>query len=509
MERTIDELVALYEIARILAKPGDLKDKLTNVLGEMDERLLMRRGMISLLDREMKEAWLDVAHGVDISGLKITYRPGEGVTGQVALTGKPIAIPNIADSPLFLDRTGARSSLNRFELSFLCVPIIYEGRVVGVLSADKNADVIVDINRDLELLGDIAELVARSAHYLSIEEENRRLREIVGKSRQPSLEIIGQSKRMREVFALIAQVADSNTTVLINGETGTGKELVARSIHIGSSRSKGPLVMVNCAAIPDTLLESELFGHVKGAFTGALFSRRGRFEEAHGGTIFLDEVGELSPAAQAKLLRVLQERCFQPLGSSRVVQVNVRIIAATNRNISSDVDSGRFRADLYYRLNVFAINLPSLRDRGSDVLLLADHFLHRFAENLQKPIKQISPDVSNVFLSHEWHGNVRELENCMERAVLVCSGDAIEIEHLPPTMLAKEKVTASAREGRFNSLVETQEKNLIIEALEESEGNQSKAAARIGITKRVIQYKIKKYAIDPKRWKPVRGEKFR
>lgn len=501
MDYIREELLSLYSIARILAKSGDVKDKFKQILKELETGLAMRRGMISLLDREMKEAWLEVAHGVDITVMEVSYRPGEGITGQVALTGKPLAVPNLGESPLFLNRTGARSNINCFELAFFCVPIIYEERIVGVLSADKELHLIKDLNRDLEVLNAVAELVARFAQYLSLEEENIRLRELVGKSRQKNLEIIGNSKQMREVFGLIAQVADSNTTVLINGETGTGKELVARSIHLSSSRSKGPIVMVNCAAIPDTLLESELFGHEKGAFTGALYSRRGRFEEAHGGTIFLDEVGELSPAAQAKLLRVLQEKKFQPLGSSRVVQANVRIIAATNRNLAEDVASGRFRADLYYRLNVFAINLPPLRERGTDVLLLAEHFLGEFARQQGKPIKRISPNVANIFLSHDWRGNVRELGNCMERAVLVASGESIEVEHLPPPMISEKVANKSASGGKFSSLVETQEKNLILEALEEAQGNQSQAALRLGITKRIIQYKVKKYGIDPQRWK--------
>jgi Nif-specific regulatory protein len=221
----------------------------------------------------------------------------------------------------------------------------------------------------------VAELIAKAVHMRAVEEENRRLRMIIGRTTPPSSDIIGTSKVMQEVFGMIHQVADSNTTVLIHGETGTGKELVARAIHMHSPRSAGPLVQVNCAAMPDTLLESELFGHEKGAFTGALQKRRGRFEEADGGTIFLDEVGELSAAAQAKLLRVLQERQFQPLGSSRTVHVNVRIIAATNRNLEEDVASGRFRADLYYRLNVFPVYLPPLRERGNDIILLADHFI--------------------------------------------------------------------------------------------------------------------------------------
>jgi len=274
----------------------------------MSKRLGMQRGMISLINHEGGEVWLEVAHGIAVGEGEVTYQLGEGVTGTVAQTGRPMAIPNLGKEPLFLDRTGARRSINRNELSFLCVPIMYEERVVGILSADKWHKNVADLDGELTLLAAIAELIAKTVHMLALEEENRHLRRMLGSKTPPSAEIIGQSKGMLEVFSLIRQVAPSNTTVLIYGETGTGKELVARAIHLNSPRKNGPLVMVNCAAIPDTLIESELFGHEKGAFTGAIRQHRGKFEEARGGAIFLDEVAELSPAAQAKLLRVLQER---------------------------------------------------------------------------------------------------------------------------------------------------------------------------------------------------------
>ena len=296
-------------------------------------------------------------------------------------------------------------------------------------------------------------------------------------------------------------MADSNTTVLIHGETGTGKELVARSIHRNSPRSSGPFIEVNCAAMPDTLIESELFGHEKGAFTGAIQRRRGRFEEAHGGTIFLDEVGELSPLAQAKLLRVIQERQFQPLGTTRVVKVNVRIVAATNRDLDQDVASGRFRSDLYYRLNVFPIYMPPLRERGGDILLLADHFVERYAKQFKKHIKRISTPAIDSLLAYHWPGNVRELENCIERAVLLATGDTIDSVHLPPTLQMKVVAPEKKKQGQLSSLIGTYERSLIVDALKDARGNQSKAARVLGTTKRIIQYKVEKYGIDVKRFK--------
>jgi Nif-specific regulatory protein len=501
-----EELAALHAIARILAQPQELKDQLERALQEMSNRLGMQRGMISLLDRETGEAWLDVAHDVNIRDMEVTYQPGEGITGQVAQTGRPMAIASLDKEALFLDRTGARRFLNRSELAFLCVPIIYDARVVGVLSADKVARQVENLDRELAMLSSVAELIAKTVHYRALEEDNRRLRRIIGRTQTPSVDIIGRSKAMQEVFSLIAQVAYSNTSVLIHGETGTGKELAARAIHQNSPRKKGPLVEVNCAAMPDTLIESELFGHEKGAFTGASYQRRGRFEEAHNGTIFLDEVGELSAAAQAKLLRVIQEKHFQPLGSSRTVHVNVRIIGATNRNLEADIASGRFRADLFYRLNVFPIYLPPLRDRGSDVILLTDHFILKYSNELQKPVKRISTAVLERFLSYNWPGNVRELENCIERAVLLAPGNIIDTVHMPPSLQTKIKEGETKKvQGTLSTVIESQERSLIIDALKETRGNQSEAAKILGTTKRIIQYKVRKLDIDPARFRHKPG----
>ena len=496
-----EELASLHAIARILAQPGEMKEQLELALREMSERLGMQRGMIALLDRETGEAWLDVAHGVDLQGVDVIYKPGEGITGQVAQTGRPMACANLGKEVHFLDRTGARRYLNRAELTFLCVPIVYDTRVVGVLSADKVARRVENLDREMAMLSSVAELLAKAVYSRSVEEENRRLRHILGRFRAPSTDIIGRSRSMQELFGLVAQVADSNTTVLIHGETGTGKELVARAIHRNSPRLKGPLVQVNCAAIPDTLIESELFGHERGAFTGAIHHRRGRFEEAHGGTIFLDEVGELSAAAQSKLLRVLQEKQFQPLGSSRTVRVDVRVIAATNRNLEQDLATGRFRTDLFYRLNVFPISLPPLRERGGDILLLADHFVQKYTKDTGRPARKLSPAVADILLASPWPGNVRELENCIERAVLIAAGDTIEPVHLPPSLQVRAKSGEQKEQGRLNSVIETRERELILGALKETRGNQTRAAKLLGTTKRIIQYRIRKLGIDARQFR--------
>ncbi|HOS98497.1 MAG TPA: sigma 54-interacting transcriptional regulator, partial [Deltaproteobacteria bacterium] len=420
---------------------------------------------------------------------------------QVAQTGKPMVITNLGKDKQFLDRTGARKNLNQCELAFLCVPIMYDDRVVGVLSADKVAHEVNSQEYELQLLGAVADLIAKAVHTRAIEEENRRLKNIIGKSQRPSEEIIGNSKSMKEVFGLVSQVADSNTTVLIHGETGTGKELVARAIHKNSPRAGGPFIEVNCAAMPDTLIESELFGHERGAFTGASQKRRGRFEEANGGSIFLDEVGELSAMAQAKLLRVIQERQIQPLGSNAMIKVNVRIITATNRDLDQDVASGTFRSDLYYRLNVFPIYMPPLRERGGDIMLLADYFVDKYARQFKKTVKRISTPAIDMLLAYHWPGNVRELENCIERAVLIAGGDTIDGIHLPPSLQMKTSGQEKKQHGKLESLVNTYERSLIIDAMKDAKGNQSQAARLLGTTKRIIQYKVEKYGIDTRRFK--------
>jgi len=499
-----EELAALHAIAKTLNRADELREQLENVMQELSSRLGMERGMISILDQKTGDTWLEVARGVDIEGLDIRYKLGEGITGKVAQTGRPMAVANLGKENLFLDSTGARKHLDRSQLAFLCVPIIYSGKVEGVLSADKLTLKVSDLDEEVAVLSAVADLIAKAVHGLGLEEENRRLRKMLGKTKLISTEIIGNSKPMLDVLNLISQVADSNTTALIHGETGTGKELVARAIHTNSPRKNGPFVQVNCAAMPDTLIESELFGHEKGAFTGAIQRRRGLFEEAHGGTIFLDEIGELSQAAQAKVLRVLQEKQLQPLGSSRTVMVNVRIIAATNRNLEQDIAEARFRADLFYRLNVFPIFMPPLRDRGGDIILLTDHFIIKYAKILGKRVKRISTPALDMLLAYHWPGNVRELENCIERAVILAPGDSIESVHLPPSLQMKSRDAAKKERGKLDTLVSAYERSLIIDALKDARGNQSKAAKFLGTTKRIIQYKITKYAIEPQRFKAKR-----
>jgi Nif-specific regulatory protein len=305
---------------------------------------------------------------------------------------------------------------------------------------------------------------------------------------------------MRQVYEQVAQVAPTNTTVLLRGESGTGKELIAHALHYNSPRAKRPFIKVSCAALPQDLIESELFGYEKGAFTGAHAAKKGRFELAEGGTLFLDEIGELNLTTQVKLLRVLQEREFERLGGTQSIRANIRLVAATNKDLERAIEAGAFRADLYYRLNVFAIFVPALRERKSDILLLADHFLEKFAAEHKKKVRRISTPAIDMLASYHWPGNVRELANAIERAVVLCDAAAIHAHHLPPTLQTAE-ASGTGRTSTFRESLETFEKDALVDALKSARGNRAKAARLLSTTERIFNYRVRKYAIEWKRFK--------
>ncbi|MGZ6125243.1 MAG: sigma-54 interaction domain-containing protein, partial [Myxococcales bacterium] len=312
--------------------------------------------------------------------------------------------------------------------------------------------------------------------------------------------IVGTSGPMRQVYEQIAQVAKTNTTVLVRGESGTGKELIAHAIHYNSERAAKPFVKVSCAALPETLLEAELFGYERGAFTGAQQRKQGRFELAEGGTLFLDEIGELNLGSQVKLLRVLQEREFERLGGTETVRVDVRLVVATNRDLETSMAEKQFREDLYYRLNVFSIFVPPLRDRKPDIMLLADHFLAKYSRQHKRQIRRISTPAIDMLVSYHWPGNVRELENTLERAVVTCDGQVIHGHHLPPTLQTAE-ASGTMVQTSLADAVEQYEKDMIVDALKSARGNRAKAARLLGTTERIMGYKVRKYGIDPGRFR--------
>lgn len=505
-ERHVLELEALYKISHILTEGAGQKQALTEVLDVLHCDLGMLRGAIVLVSPDRRQITVEIAHDIsDRHKTNASFKIGEGITGRVVQTGKPMVVPKVSQEPLFLNRLG-RKNLGKNEISFLCVPIMSEKKVFGALSVDKIFDESAPLAEDLRLLSIVTSLIAHDVKFRHaetarrevLENENIRLRHELEDRFRPE-NIIGNSHAMREVYSCIHQVAHSDTTVLIRGDSGTGKELVAHAIHYSSPRAKSPFVKVNCAALSETLLESELFGHEKGAFTGAIQTRKGRIEEANGGTLFLDEIGDFSPAIQVKLLRVLQERQFERVGSNRTIKANIRIICATNRNLEEAVEKDDFRQDLYYRINVFPIFLPPLRDRKNDILLLANHFVENYAKRMNKDVRRISTPAINMMIAYHWPGNVRELENCMERAVLLSTEGVIQGMHLPPTLQTSD-ASDTIGTGSLEERVALIERDIIIDALKRQNGNLAAAARDLGTTARIIRYKVKNLGIDPKRY---------
>jgi Nif-specific regulatory protein len=475
----IEETSYLYEIAKVLTETIDLRKSLYSVLEILSRSLGMRRGTITILNPLRDEIQIEVAHGLSRSAMQRgRYKPGEGITGRVIQQGKSFVVP------------------------------IKKGQhVVGALSVDLPYDDGFDLKAGEKILTVIATMLAQwviNLETLQIEkealhQENLRLQEQLA-SKHRITNIIGNSNKMREVFQMISQVCRSNATVLIRGESGTGKELVANAIHYNSPRAKHTFIKVNCAALPATLIESELFGHEKGAFTGAIKQKRGKFELANKGTIFLDEIGSIGLDVQANLLRVLQEKEFERVGGTHTIIVDVRIIAATSKNLEQAVEDETFRGDLYYRLNVFPIYLPPLRERKTDVLLLADHFLELYARENNKDIRRFSTPAIDMLMQYHWPGNVRELENCIERAVLLCEGGVIRSYHLPPTLQTGEQSdTVPARS--LEEAVAGLEREIIIDALKNTRGNMVMAAELLQTTVRKFTYKAKKYGVDYRQYR--------
>ena len=503
-----DEIACLYEITKAIHTALDLRKSLYKVLDLLSGNLGMNRGSITLLNPETSEIHVEVAHGISSRAkIKGKYKLGEGVTGRVIETGRPMAVPRINDEPLFLDRTRGRSRIDKTNISFICVPIKDGQKVIGAFSVDRIFKGSSPLQEDVRLLTIISSLIVQRVAMLDkinrekdqLRKENIWLRKEIDRKYNFS-NIVGNSRKMQEVFHLITQVAKSNANVLLLGESGTGKELVANAIHYNSLRSQKPLVKVNCAALPANLIESELFGHEKGAFTGANRQKAGKFELANSGTIFLDEIGSLALESQGKLLRVLQERELERLGGTKTIKVNIRLVAASNQDLARKVEMSNFREDLFYRLNVYPIYLPALREREADLLLLTDYFLEKFSVEYNKEIKRISTPAIDALTQYHWPGNVRELENCMERAVLLCEDKVIHSYHLPPT-LQTAKDTGTQQSQSLDDAVNRFERELLIDALKSSRGIMRQAARSLKTTERIFGYKVAKYDIDPKQYR--------
>jgi Nif-specific regulatory protein len=503
----IRRLSTLLDASQALSATLDLKSALHRVLEVLGRHHGAVRSTVVLLHEDTGDLQVEAADGLIKPGTKARYAIGEGITGRVVQSGKPIVVPRVSREPMFLGRAADRPELPQQELSYLCVPIVLNRKAAGAIGVDLKFKPDRDYDRYVKFLGVVASMVSQAlkvqrlieSERQQLVEENIHLRQEL-RERYDFSNIMGTSGPMRQVCEQIAQVARTNTTVLIRGESGTGKELIAHAIHYNSLRANKPFVKVSCAALPDSLIESELFGYEKGAFTGAQSRRKGRFELAESGTLFLDEIGDVNLATQVKLLRVLQEREFERLGGTETIKSNVRLIAVTHKDMEKMIADGQFREDLYYRLNVFTIFVPPLRDRKSDLLLLSDHFLEKFSREHGKSIKRISTPAIDMLTSYHWPGNVRELENCLERAVLVCDGHVIHAHHLPPTLQTAEASGTVTRLSLKDALA-AYEKDLIQDALKTTRGNRAKAARLLDTTERILNYQVRKYSVDWQRFK--------
>jgi len=498
-------LSTLLEISQALSGTLNLKAGMQRVLGTLIRHHSVVRGMVTLLrDGELHA---EAVEGFEDRARNTQIKVGEGITGKVVESGKPIVVPRVSKEPAFLNLASRRPDHLKQELSFICVPITLNRQPVGALGVDLRFKPERDYDSSVKFLGVVSSMIAQALNVQRmVEEERRRLLDENTHLRQELRErydfsnIIGTSGPTRQMYEQVAQVAQTNTTVLIRGESGTGKELIAHAIHYNSLRAKKPFIKVSCAALPDTLIESELFGYEKGAFTGAAARKKGRFEMAEGGTLFLDEIGDVNLGTQVKLLRVLQEREFERVGGTETVKANVRLIAATNKDMEKAIAEATFREDLYYRLNVFTIFVPPLRERKADLLLLADHFLDKFSREHNKVIKRISTPAIDMLTAYHWPGNVRELENALERAVLVCDGAVVHGHHLPPSLQTADSSGTVTRVS-LKDAVAAFERDLILDALKTTRGNRAKAARLLDTTERILNYKVQGYGIDVRRFK--------
>lgn len=497
------ELKTLYAISQKIGAVLDLDHSLMSILEILSRKLSMERGTITLKDRETGMLRIIASHGLDATAQKRgIYQPGEGVTGSIFETVQPFAVPDIGKEPLFLNRTQSRN-LTKNSLAFIGVPIVLNNEPIGVLSVDRLFGPEVDFKEDIRFLTIVAALMAqfvqlnrqverREAHLLT---ENRSLRAEVS-AKYNHFFAVGVSPAMQSLNKMIRKVAPSRASVLLLGESGTGKTLTARIVHELSQRRRNPFAKVNCAALPDNLIESELFGHEKGAFTGATQVKKGRLEEADSGTVFLDEVGELPLPVQAKLLRFLQERDFERLGSTRTRKVDVRIIAATNIDLNQAVEDGRFRSDLFYRLNVFPIAIPPLRQRKADLPLLVDYFIGKTAREYGRQF-HFSSDCMEILAAYNWPGNVRELENLIERVAIMTETDQIPTSMLPAYLFnSKEPASYDLPSTTTASRLEIMERETLLKSLARNNWVQQRAAREIGLTLRQMGYRVKKFKLE-------------
>ena len=486
--------------ARELAAAATPAEGFPRAMQLLDQRLGARRAAVFLAEPRQRALLVEAVYGAQADDFR--PRHGGGVAGRVAETGRPIVVPAVWREPMALSELASPEDWHRLQLSLVCVPIAVDGRPVGALSVYFAADSPSDGATRLQVVRALATSLAQDSGDDGIDDDEPPPPDS-GRGVFEYANLIGTSAAMRQVYEEIGQVARTNATALILGESGTGKELVAQAIQANSERARQPFVKINGAAFPETLFEAELFGHERGAFTGAVSRKKGRLDLARGGTLFLDEVGDLPLPTQVKLLRVLQLREYERLGGTETLKADVRLVAATNRNLEQAVAAGTFRKDLYYRLNVFTIVLPPLRDRRADVPALAEHFLEKFAREHHRSVRAISSGALDVLCHYQWPGNVRELENAIERAVVAGGGSILEERHLPKAMRATERVVPD-RKLSLTEAVSELERRLIGDALRQTNGNLARAARSLGTTERILRYKVNKYKLATERGRGTR-----
>jgi Nif-specific regulatory protein len=503
----LKEMVLLFDISQRLIKSGQLKNSLPVVLRMIVEYLEAERSFLSIFNREDSKIYIEAAHGLSTNQQsKGKYQLGEGIIGKVVEMSRPVVIDKISKSSLFLNKTNQELYKNGKELSLICIPIVNDEKVAGALSVIREYNPKISFDQDIRLLTVVSSLIAdvvrsRQERLEELEMLKQKNLELESKlSGNRNLNMIGNSSKMKDVFSLVQMVGKTNSTVLIRGESGVGKELIADAIHMESLRAGKPFIKVNCSALPETLIESELFGHERGSFTGADAQRKGRFELADKGTIFLDEIGDIPLSAQVKILRIIQQRQFERLGGTQTISTDVRIIAATNRNLEEMIKNGDFREDLYYRINVFPIYIPALKERRNDIPLLVDYFIDKFNKENKSKVKRITTSALNMLMVYSWPGNIRELENCIERACILSTDNVIHSYNLPPSLQTADSSNTLAKGGMMYT-VEQVEKQLIREALTTTKGNIVKAAENLKITERMLGTRLKKYDIDAWRFK--------
>jgi Nif-specific regulatory protein len=496
-----EDLALLAELGRAVTASVPHDERLARALSVLARRIAAVRSVIHICDPSQRLLLPVASFGQPLDAWNAHY--GQGVAGGVAENTLPMVVPDVHTDSLARAELAAPEEWAHSRWSLVCVPIAMEGQAVATLSVYLRAEPEGELSGLLDVLDIVASLLAPTLALCvpPRDLDPHRLSGLDEKRPSSLSNMIGDSSAMRSVYQQIAQVARTNATVLIRGPSGTGKELVAHAIHNASARGGQAFVKVNCAALPDTLFESELFGHERGAFTGALTRKKGRFELAQGGTLFLDEIGELSLPTQAKLLRALQFGEFERLGSTETLQTDIRVIAATNKDLELAVGGGTFREDLYYRFNVFSIMLPRLADRRSDIPALAEYFVARFGKEHHGTQVRISREAVDVLSQYAFPGNVRELQNIIERAVVVSDGALVSAEHLPEHVMGEshspqgEPLTLAAAVGRL-------EMQLIEQALLKSRGSPARAARSLGTTERVVRYKAAKYGLHCGRSRP-------